>query len=282
MIPMKINYGHILTLLVLGIFCLAPLGIGVCVAEETPQFVAVESEHVDYGKVYGTEMVKNGSKVTIEVVLSDFSKVIEGNKSELLFQSDLGVYPSIIVDGRPSDYASPFTVDHNEDEEIKVTLFGNAPEVYNRKGNVTLLKITQKIQEKEYAVIEIKRDVSSEIIEDAVDAIFNAGEGIAAANASIANAEEAGVNVDEAKTRLELANEHLTNAKQLYSERWPAEALEEAELALASAQDAEARAESAVGGKTQRNYGIIAAVVVIAVVAFVLVLQQRKRKRGVY
>jgi tetrahydromethanopterin S-methyltransferase subunit B len=256
--------------------------MGVCVAEETPQFVAVKSVHIDYDKVYETEMIKNVSKVTLEVVLSNFSKVIEGNMSGLLFQSDLGKFPSISVDGVPKDYASPFTVDHNEDEEVQVTLIANAPEAYKRKENVTLLKITQKIQEKEYSVIEIKRDVSSEMIEDTVNAIFNAGEGVAVANESIANAEEAGVNVDEAKTRFELANEQLTDAKQLYNEGRSEEALEKAELALASAQDAEARAESAVGGKTQRNYGIIVAVVIIAVVAFVLVLQQRKRKRGVY
>jgi hypothetical protein len=282
MIPLKINYRHILALIVLGVFCLAPLSIGVCVAEETPQFVTVESVHVDYDEVQGTEMVKNGSKVTLEVVLSDFSKVIEGNKSGLLFQSDLGVWPSISVDGVPKDYASPFMVDHNEDEEVRVTLIANAPEAYKRTENVTLLSITQKIQEKEYLVIEIKRDVSSEIIEDAVNAIFNAGEGIAAANESIANAEKAGVNVDEAKTRLELAIAHFNNANQRYSERRPAEALEEAELALASAQDAAAKAGSAVGGKTQRNYGIIAAVILIAAVAFIVVFQQRKRKRGVY
>jgi hypothetical protein len=282
MIPLKINYRHILALIVLGVFCLAPLSIGVCVAEETPQFVAVESVHVDYDKVYETEMIKNGSKVTVEVVLSDFSNVIEGNKSGLLFQTDLGKFPSISVDGVPKDYASPFTVDHNEDEEVQVTLIGNAPEAYKRTENVTLLSITQKIQEKEYLVIEIKRDVSSEIIEDAVIAIFNAGEEIAAANESIANAEEAGVNVDEAKTRLALANEHLTNARQLYNEGRSGEAIEEAELALTSAQDAAAKAGSAVGGKTQRNYGIIAAVIIIAAVAFIVVFQQRKRKRGVY
>jgi hypothetical protein len=282
MIPLKINYRHILALIVLGVFCLAPLSIGVCVAEETPQFVTVESVHVDYDEVQGTEMIENGSKVTVEVVLSDFSKVIEGNKSGLLFDSDLGVFPSIIVDGVPKDYASPFTVDHSKVEEVKVTLFGNAPPAYKRTENVTLLSITQKIQEKEYLVIEIKRDVSSEVIEDAVDAIFNAGEEIATANESIANAEEAGVNVDDAKTRLELANEHLTNAQQLYSEGRSEEAIEEAELALTSAQDAAAKAGSAVGGKTQRNYGIIAAVILIAAVAFIVVFQQRKRKRGVY
>jgi hypothetical protein len=280
--PLKNRYNYLLTLMVIGVFCFIPLSMGVCVAEETPQFVAVKSVHIDYDKVYETEMIKNVSKVTLEVVLSNFSKVIEGNMSGLLFQSDLGKFPSISVDGVPKDYASPFTVDHNEDEEVQVTLIANAPEAYKRKENVTLLKITQKIQEKEYSVIEIKRDVSSEMIEDTVNAIFNAGEGVAVANESIANAEEAGVNVDEAKTRFELANEQLTDAKQLYNEGRSEEALEKAELALASAQDAEARAESAVGGKTQRNYGIIVAVVIIAVVAFVLVLQQRKRKRGVY
>ena len=280
--PLENKYNHLLTLIVIGVFCVLPLSMGVCVAEETPQFVAVESVHVDYDKVYETEMIKNASKVTIEVVLNDFSKVIEGNKSGLLFQSDLNKYPSISVDGVPKDYAIPFMVDHNEDEEVQVTLVGNAPEAYKRKENVTLLKITQKIQEKEYSVIEIKRDVSSELVEAAVNAIYNAEEGVAAANESIANAEAAGVNIDEAKTRFELANEQLTDSKQLYNEGRAGEALEKAELALASAQDAGGRAESAVGGKTQRNYGIIAAVVIIAVVALVLILQQRKRKRGVY
>lgn len=282
MIPLKINSRHILTLLVIGAFCLIPLSMSVCVAEENPQYVGVKSAYIDYDKVYGTEMVKNGSKVTIEVVLTDFSEVIEGNKSELLFHSDLGVFPSIIVDGTPREYKIPFVVDHRKVEVVKVTLSGDAPEVNKRKENVTLLNITQKIKEEEDSVIDIKRDVSSEIIEDAIDAVYNAVEGIEKANAAIADAEEAGVNVADAKGSLVLANEYLNNSQQLYNEGRPGAALEEANKALDSAKEAEAKAGSAVGGRTFKNYAIIAAVVVIAVVAVVLLLRQRQRKRRVY
>lgn len=282
MIPLKNNSRHILTLLVISAFCLMPLSISVCVAEENPQYVEVKSVHIDYDKVYGTEMVKNGSKVSIEVVLTNFSEVIEGNKSELLFHSDLGVFPSIIVDGTPKEYKIPFVVDHKKVEEVKVTLSGDAPEVNKRKETVTLLNITQKIKDEEDSVIDIKRDVSSEIIEDAIIAINKANETITKANAAIADAEEAGLNVVGANTSLVLANEHLSNSQQLYSEGRSEEALGEANKALDSAKEAEAKAGSAVGGRTLRNYAIIAVVVVIAIVAFVLLLQQRQRKRGVY
>lgn len=109
MIPLRNNHGYILALFVIGVLCLMPLCLSVCVAEDSPspQFVKVKSVHIDYDKVYGTEMVKNGSKVTIEVVLTNFSKVVEGNKSELFFHSDLGVLPSIIVDGIPKEYKTP-------------------------------------------------------------------------------------------------------------------------------------------------------------------------------
>lgn len=83
---------------------------------------------------------------------------------ELLFHSDLGVFPSIIVDGTPKEYKIPFVVDHKKVEEVKVTLSGDAPEVNKRKETVTLLNITQKIKDEEDSVIDIKRDVSSEII----------------------------------------------------------------------------------------------------------------------
>lgn len=282
MIPLKINSRHILTLLVIGAFCLMSLSMSVCVAEENPQYVEVESVHIDYDKVYGTEMVENGSKVSIEVVLTNFSEVIEGNKSELLFHSDLGVFPSIIVDGTPKEYKIPFVVDHKKVEVVKVTLSGDAPEVYKREEDVILLNITQKIREEEDSVIAIKRDVSSEIIEDLIIAVDDANRGIEKANLAIADAEEAGLNVAGAKESLVLANEYLNNSLSLYGGDRPEKALEEANKALESAKEAEAKAGSAVGGRTLRNYVIIAIVVVIAIVAFVLLLQQRQRKRGVY
>ena len=280
---LKINHRHILGLLVISAFCLMSLSMSVSAAGENPQFVVIESEHIDYDEVYGTGMVKNGSKVTIEIVLTNFSSVIEGNESELLFHSDLGVYPSIIVDGIPKEYKIPFVVDHRTVKEVKVTLSGDAPEVYKRTEEViTLLNITQKIKDEEDLVICIREHVTSEIIEDVIIAINNAREKIEKVNVTIANATEAGVDVSGAKTSLALANEHLGNSQYLYNVGRQEEALEEAELALKSAKEAEEKAGSAVGGRTFRNYVIIAVVVVIAVVAFVFLLQQRSRKRGVY
>ena len=245
MIPLKINSRHILVLLVIGAFCLMPLSMSVCVAEENPQYVEVESVHIDYDKVYETEMVKNGSKVSIDVVLTDFSAVITGNKSELLFHSDLGAFPSIIVDGTPKEYKIPFVVDHKKVEEVKVTLSEYAPEVNKRKENVTLLNITQKIGEEEDLVININRDVSSETIEDAIIAVDNANREIEKATLAIADAEEAGLSVAGAKESLVLANEYLNNSQQLYNEGRSEEALEEAKKALDSTKEAEAKANKA-------------------------------------
>ncbi|MBE0517271.1 MAG: hypothetical protein IBX41_07790 [Methanophagales archaeon] len=258
-----------------------PICMSVCVAEESPKFVEVKKPvHIGYDGIDGIEMVRNGSKVSIEVVLANFSKVVEGNKSELFFHSDLGVLPSIIVDEIPKEYKTPFIVDHRTVEEVKVTLSGDAPEVNKRKENVTLLNITQKIKGEEYSVIDIKRTVSSELIEDALDAIWKAGAEIEKATLAIANA--TGVDVSGAKTSLTLANEHLNNSQRYYNEGRPAEALEEAGRALNSAKEAEGKARAAVGGKTRGTVTIIAAVVVIAIVALLLVIQKRRRKRGIF
>lgn len=280
-IPLRINYCNILVLTVIGAFCLMALSMSVCVAEENPQFVEVKSEHIVYDEVSGTDLVKSGGKVSIEIVLTNFSQEIEGEESELLFESDLGVLPSIIVDGAPKEYQTPFTVNHKEVEEVKVTLSGDAPEVNKREPDVTLLKITQEIKE-EYPVINIKRDVSSEAIEEIIIAIDDAKEAIANAAVAIASAEAAGVNIADAETSLELANKHLDDSESFYFNGQLEEALVEAGSAMESAKDAEAKAGAAVGGKTQRNYGIIAAVVVIAVVVLVLLFLQWKKKRGVY
>lgn len=272
----------LLFFLILALFLTLIMSVSVATESPNPQFVVVKSEHIDYDKVSGTEMVKNGSKVSIEVVLTNFSKVVEGNKSELIFHSDLGVLPSIIVDEIPREYKTPFVVDHRTVKEVKVTLSGDAPEVNKRRENVTLLNITQKIKEEKDSVIDIKRDVSSRAIEDALSMWYEANETIAKANEAVVNAEEAGLNVVGAKVSLELANEHLNNSLRLYSEGKPEEALEAANKALNYAKEAEDKARAAIGGKRKGNVAIIAAVVVIAIVALLLVIQKRRRKRGIF
>jgi hypothetical protein len=278
---LNVNYRVLIALLLVGLVGLPHLGIGLCGAQEGGRFVTVESVHVDYDRVYNTEYVESGSKITIEVVLSNFSTGIAGDKSELRFYSDLGVLPSIIVDGTPQGYKIPFVVDHSKVHKVTVMLIGDAPEVTMQKPNVVLLNITQKIAE-EYTVEEINKTVSSEAIEDAITAFHDANKSIMQANAAITEAAEQGLDVSAARISLELANEHLNNSQQLYFEGRPEAAVTEAEQAKTAAQEAEAKAAGAVGGRTYRNYAIIGVIIAVLLVVVVLFLQQRRRKRRVY
>jgi hypothetical protein len=259
-----------------------------CVAAEEssalPQspFVTAKVTNINYDIVSGTGMVENGSEVSIKVVLKDFVKEIEGDKSELFLYSDLqGPVWGISLDGVSKEFRSPFTIDHGKVTEAYITLTGKAPEVYKREDNVTLLRITQKVKE-EYAVIDIENDVTSEMIESALKAWHNAREAIEVANESIAKANATGVNVKEATKSLELANEHLSNSLDFYNSGRQEEALEEAQLAFVSAEEAKKLAEGAKSASQITNYGIIAAVVVIAVVILVFLLMQRMKKRRIY
>lgn len=289
MIPLKINSRHILTLLVVGAFCLMPLSMSVCVAEEstslsTTPFANVEIKDLRYDEVYGTEMVEGGSEVSIKVVLTNISKELD--ESTFSFQSELvGAIGSISGEGleeKALQSGSSYTLNHKKVvDEVVIIWSGEAPEV-GKRAAFTLLNVTQETTEGEYLVVEIKIDVTSQTIEDVIIAVDNATREIEKATLAIADAEDAGLNVADANTSLTLANEHLSNSQQLYNEGRSEEALVEAEKALDSAKEAEAKAGSAVGGRTLKNYAIIAVVVVIAIVAFVLLLQQRQRKRGVY
>jgi hypothetical protein len=256
-----------------------PLSVNMCVAKE---FVTVESVDIINETVYGTDMIKNGSKVSIEVVLSNFSEEI-GGYPELIFYSDLVPYPhvsGVSIDGIPKAY--PFNLDPRTAKKVTVTLIGDAPEVNKRTEEpIILLNISQKIKEV-YPVLEIKRYVSSETIEDAIVAINTAKTELEKAQMVVANATEAGVDVADAKTSFALANEHLNNSNSLYNEGRPQESLEEAELALDFAKAAEGKAEAAIGGKTKGNIALIAAVVVIAVVAVLVLTQKWRRKRKIY
>jgi len=276
---LKINRGILLILVVIGAFCLMPLSLNVCVAQE---FVTVESVHVDYDAVTNTDFIKNGSKVSIEVVLTNFSTEI-GGYPELIFYSDLVPYPhvsGVSIDGIPKAY--PFNLDPRTAKKVTVTLIGDAPEVNKRTEEpIVLLNISQKLKEV-YPVYEIKRYVSSEIIEATITKINDANESIAKATLTIANASKAGIGVSDARTSLELANEHLNNSNSLYNEGKPEEALAEAELALGSAKEAENKAEAAMGGKTKGNIALIAAVVVIAIVAILVLTRKRRKKRKIY
>ena len=280
---------YILSLMVIGALCLMPLSVSVCVAEEatslppTP-FMHAEIKDLRYDHVDGTELVKNGSDVSIKIVLTNISKEIEN--STLVFHSELvDASGHLSVDERAAEVlesGSSYMLNHKEVEnKVVISWTGEAREVRKRE-RYTLLNVTEGTTEGVYSVIEIKRDVSSRAIEDALNMWYEANATIAKANKAIIEAEEAGINVADAKKSLELANEYLNNSRQYYSEGRPEDALVEAEKARDSAKEAESKVKSAVGGRTFTRYAIIAIIVVIAIVAVVLLLQQRQRKRGIY
>lgn len=283
MVTLNIHRSSLLALVVIAAFCLLSLSISGIAARDQSPFAEVASEDINYDKVYETELVKNGSKVFIEIVLTKFPKEVK-DLSHLYFYSDLGVYPAIFVDGVSQMYKIPFDINHQNVNEVKVTISGTAPDVYKRTENFTLLNITQRIgtQEEEYLVIDIKRDISSEIIEDAIAAVVTADTEIKKAQEAITNATEAGVNVADAEKTFALANEHLNNSQSLYNEGRPEQALAEAQLAIDSAKEAKGEAEAAIGGKTKGNITLIAAVVVLAVVAFLVLTKKRRKKRKIY
>lgn len=240
-------------------------------------FVTAEIKSIHYEKVYGTEMVKNGTEVSIKVVLTNISKEID--KSTLIFYSELvGAKGLIMEEGLKS--GSPYTLEHKEvEEEVVVIWSGTAPEV-RKQETFTLLNITQETTEGKYVVEDIKEDVSSEIIYDALSAWHKAKEEIGNANRTITNATKA--DVEEAKTSLDLAKEHLNNSLDFYNTGRPEEALEEANKASEYAEDAKKLAEGAKTTRRIRGYSVLAAAVVIAIVVFVFLIRQRRRKRGVY
>ena len=242
-------------------------------------FVTPEIKNIDYDEVYGTEMVKNGSEVSIKVVLTNISKEID--KSTLIFYSELvGAEGHIREEVLKS--GSPYTLEHKEvEEEVVVIWSGTAPEVRKRTPYL-LLNITQETTEGEYLVVDIKRDVTSEISESAIIAIDEAREKLNSANLTIANATEKGIDVSEADTTFETASLYFKDAEEAYWDGWPKESVEAATNASYYAELAKQKAESAVGAKKHLNYGGLAVVAIIAIVVIVFLNRVRRRKRGIY
>jgi len=265
------------------------MGVGAIAKEQAnlqeSKFVEVatriEYEDYDFFNSYGR--VKNGSVVTIEVVLTNFSKPID--KSDLTFYSYFlekeNIEPTISVDGKSKEYKSPFTVNHGRDKEVKILVRGKAPEV-KKIENITFLNITQGVKGEYCSVESIKRAVSSEIIEDAIIAIDEAREKLNSANWTIANATEKGTDVSEADTTFETASLYFKDAEEAYWDGWPKESIEAATNASYYAELAKQEAESAVGAKKHMSYGGLAVVAIIVIVVIVLLNRQRQRKRGIY
>jgi len=273
----------LLAFLILAFFLMSIcMSVGAIAKEPTtlPKSRSVDAEikNIDYDEVYGTEMVKNGSEISIKVVLTNISKEI--NKSTLIFHSELvGAKGLIMEKGLKS--GSSYTLEHKGVGEVVVIWSGASPEVRKRTPYL-LLNITQETAEGKYLVVDIKRDVTSEISESAIIAIDEAREKLNSANGTIANATEKGIDVSEADTNFETASLYFKDAEEAYWEGWPKESIEAATNASYYAELAKRKAESAVGAKKHLNYGGLAVVAIIAIVVVVFLNRARRRKRGVY
>jgi hypothetical protein len=279
---LKISHKYILIAIVVWALFFVPLmSVSWAATKELTEspFVKSEIKNIDYEKVSGTELVKNCTEVSIKIVLVNVSKEIKSSK--LIFYSEL-----IGAEGRIKDKVlqsgSIYTVNHETiGEKAIVSWSGEAPDV-KRRGSFTLLNITQETTEGQYPVESIIRDVSSEMIEDALNVWYKAKKAIEEVNQTLTNASEKGLNVASASTKFELAMEHLNNSLGHYNVGRQEKALEEAKRALIYAEEANNLTKGAEITSKIRNYGIFAAVVVIIVVVLVLILIQRKRKRGIY
>jgi len=281
-IALKIYHKYILIAIVVGALFFVPLmsvsGAATKELTESP-FVKSEIKNIDYEEVSGTERVKNGTEVSIKIVLTNISKEI--GSSKLIFYSELVGAKGHIMD-TVLQSGSIYMLNHEAvGEEAVVSWSGEAPNV-KRRGSFTLLNITQETAEGQYPVESIIRDVSSEMIEDALNVWYKAKNAIEEANETIANASEKGLIVASASMKYELAREHLNNSLGHYNSGRQDAALEEAKRALIHAEAANNLTKGAETTSKIRNYGILAAVVVIIVVVLAVILMQRKRKRGIY
>ena len=282
MIALKIYHKYVLIAIVVGALFFVPLmsvsGAATKELTESP-FVKSEIKNLDYEVVPETERVKNCTEVSIKIVLANISKEI--GSSKLIFYSELVGAEGHIMD-KVLQSGSIYTLNHEAvGEEAVVSWSGEAPDV-KRWGSFTLLNITQETTEGQYPVESIIKGVSSEMIEDALKAYYEAKKAIEEANKTITNASEKGLIVAGATTKFELAREHLNNSLGHYNSGMQDAALEEAKRALIHAKAANNLTKGAETTSKIRNYGILAVVVVIIVVVLAVILMQRKRKRGIY
>jgi hypothetical protein len=276
---------HSLMLIVIGVLFLVPLlSVSAASLPQSP-FVKSEITNKDYVKVSGTEMVRNGSEVSIKVVLTNFSKEIA--ESELVFYSELKEAGGLIsVDSSPWDVLqrdSSYTVEHKEVEEgVVISWKGTAPPEVGTQDLRTLLNITQKTAEAEYGVEAIREYVTSELIYNAVNAWHEANVAIEEANRTISNATEAGFDVQDAEANLELAHVRLADSLDHYNGGRPGESLEAANEAYNYSKEAINLVGVKTGAREVITLVVVAVIVVIVGAALVLWYIKWRKKKGIY
>ncbi|MHC1635300.1 MAG: hypothetical protein ACXQTS_01575 [Candidatus Methanospirareceae archaeon] len=273
---MKVNHFRVLSSFLVIALLLTSMQTSASFEMEKSKFVEAKLEDIKYDSIGG--LVKNGSIVSLSVVLSNFSK--EVGSSQIILNSSLEKpTPGIAVNGESKEINinEPFPIEHKEVREVRITLSGKAPEVDKRK-NITILNITQTTTEGTYLVLEVKREVTSELIEKAITEMNRAMKKIEMANWTIANATRLGADVSDARISLESAELYLEKGWEAYREERPEEALEAAENASYFAMVAKEKANTAIKSVKFRNYGVISAVIGIIVIVLLFLYKKRRRE----
>ncbi|MHC1567760.1 MAG: HlyD family secretion protein [Candidatus Syntropharchaeia archaeon] len=223
------------------------------------------------------EMIKVNETVPIALNLTGLTPAI--NTSELILSTELKD-PKWSIDLGTESKASnrkefSVMVDHRKANYVSINLMGIAPKVSGRV-DIELINITQRVGNETYPIYHLERSVTSEAIEKALSAIYEARDWVKLANETISNATAMGASVEEAKLSLETAKLSLENAEEFYGKGQSNESIIAAENATYYAKIAYEKAKGEINSINMRNYGIISGIIVILGVIGVIAYKKRR------
>lgn len=213
-------------------------------------------------------------RVSLEVVLGEVSPALI-TPTELQFETKLeGPIWTILVNGEMAYtrdvHKFDFIFDHSEYDEVTITLVGRAPIVHVREP--TVLMDIKQIAPETFDIHLMGANVTSELIEDALAAIFKAVGQIDRAEKAIADAEDAGADVTVAIAYLQTARSFHNSSDALYRAAQMNESIAMSVNAYENAVKAQDSAEAALGAHglwaNITTIGIILAIIVIALVVY--------------
>ncbi|MCD5409389.1 MAG: hypothetical protein LRZ87_01285 [Methanocellales archaeon] len=214
-------------------------------------------------------------RVSLEVVLEEVSPALTG-KTRLQLETELdSPIWTILVNGEMAYTRDvrkfDFIFDHLENDEVMIKLDGRAPMVHVRTPTV-LMDIKQVVDPEISDIHLIEANVTSELIEDAISAIFKAMDQIDRAEKAIADAKDAEADVTEAIAYLQTARDFHNSSDALYRAARMNESIAMSVNAYENAVKAQDSAEAALGAHglwaNITTIGIILAIIVIALVVY--------------
>jgi len=239
--------------------------------------------------VSGSEMVTPDGKLAAgrtvfsELTLAEVSRSLTGKtRLKLTTELDNPVWTILVDEEDPETYTaksfSDFVFDHESYDEVTIQIRGTTPLV-GVETSVVIMDVKQVIAPEISDVYTIKRDVTSEKISDALDAIYRAQDKITEAEGIVADAKDAGADVTEAEADLQTARNFYNTSDALYRSGQMNESIAAANNAYDNAVKACNSATGASGHKVLTSRLIYAAAIIAILVIAVVVYQKRRWER---